>query len=244
MESKTLEPVLNERKPSGRHSIPVNERPGAYILMHISTGGIYIGSTGNLGARISRHVNRLRANKHENRKLQEAFNKDPDLQWSVSITKDREEAYDLEQKLLDHYADYPHLFNLSTADVRNPAKGIVWSEESRKKLRLAQIGKVQTPESNERRSKALKGKPKPEGFGERLREANLNHPRRAELNKALSNSRRGGDNPNSKAVTIDGVTYSSGSDAARALNIPRSTLEKRLKSNKPKYASYQMGISE
>lgn len=61
-----------------------------------------------------------------------------------------------------------------------------------------------------------------------------------ELNRNLSIKRKGGDNPNAKQVEVNGVIYPCGSDASRILGIPRSTLEKRLKSTKPQYSNYRM----
>jgi hypothetical protein len=95
-------------------------------------------------------------------------------------------------------------------------------------MRNRLTGKKHSEESKKLISTALKGVPKPIGFGEKLSEANKNHPRREELNKALSEKRMSGDNPNAKQVIVDGVVYGSGSEAARTLNISRSVFSRML----------------
>ena len=242
--TKDLKPlVLNVRTIGGRHAIPINRKPGAYALIHEKTQSVYIGSSNDLGGRLSAHFTKLKTGLHENRNLQTLYNQDSIFHVKTAITENREEAYDLEEALIKSFGDQNKLLNISTEDVRKASKGILWTEESKRKLSLSQQGKTQSVESNIKRSEALKGKPKPEGFADLLSEINKNHPRRAELNKALSDKRKGGDNPNSKPVTIDGIVYSSGSEASRELNIPRSTLEKRLSSNKLEYKNYIKGIS-
>ena len=226
-----------KKLPSGRYNIKV-KGTGVYILTDPLTGKQYIGSTNNLFARLSKHRQRVKNSQHENPVLRQY----PSLESflvHVKCIEDREEAYDEEQRLINERVGTDVLLNTSVIDVRVTQRGIVRSEELRERIRQARLGTTASEETKRKMSESSKGIPKPEGFGEKLRLANLNHPRRAELDHNLSVTRKSGDNPNAKPVEVDGVVYPCGSDASRALNIPRSTLERRLNSDKPEYANYR-----
>lgn len=226
-----------KKLPSGRFNIKVTGG-GVYILTDPLTCKQYIGSTNNLFARLCLHRHHIKNNTHENPMLRHY----PSLEsFTIHVKKidDREEAYGEEQRLLDQKVPLGNLLNSAIVDVRT-VKGIVRSDELRERIRQTRSGTKASEETKRKMSESSKGIPKPEGFGEKLRLANLNHPRRTELNRNLSIKRKGGDNPNAKQVEVNGVIYPCGSDASRILGIPRSTLEKRLKSTKPQYSNYRM----
>lgn len=210
--------------------------PGVYVIHHTQTGGFYVGSAGNVGERLSKHRSRLSLGVHENRNLQAAYNNSQDLTFTTMATVSREAAFDREQATLDFFRGSPALFNIGVEDVRNPCKGVKRSDETRERIRTVKLGLVHSADTKEKMSQAHKGVPKPEGFSERLSQANLNHPRRAELDQNLSDTRWSGDNPNAKGVSINGVLYGSGSEAARALGLSRSVFSLRLDS--PNYPTY------
>lgn len=210
--------------------------PGVYVIHHTQTGRFYVGSAGNVPERLSTHRNRLRSGTHENRHLQAAYNDSADLTFTTMLTTSRETAFDREQATLDFFRGSPALFNIGVEDVRVPSKGVKRSDETREKIALSKTGLIHTAEHRQNISQALKGVPKPPGFSEHLREVNLNHPRRAELNANLSDTRWSGDNPHAKGVSINGVLYGSGSEAARALGLSRSVFSRRLDS--PNYPTY------
>lgn len=76
--------------------------PVVYILTLVESGIFYIGSTQNLARRLTIHFSQLRANAHQNFNLQNAWNKSQDKEVLVNSipTKDREEAFQLEEILL------------------------------------------------------------------------------------------------------------------------------------------------
>lgn len=210
--------------------------PGVYVLYHTESNKVYVGSTGNLGNRLSQHRNSLRRGTHENRHLQAAFDSSPHITFSTLPTVDREVAYIKEQATIDFLAGCGVLLNIGVQDVRNPCKGVKRSVETRQRNREARLGTTLSDVTKQKLSHALMGIPKPIGFSEKLREANLNHPRRAELSAALSDTRWSGDNPNAKGVSVNGVAYGSGSEAARALGLARSVFSRRLDSpDHPEY---------
>jgi group I intron endonuclease len=61
---KGLEMLLN----------PYNEMCGVYCILNITTGERYIGKSINIYKRVSRHFDELKANKHCNHRLQNAYN--------------------------------------------------------------------------------------------------------------------------------------------------------------------------
>jgi hypothetical protein len=56
--------------------------------------------------------------------------------------------------------------------------------------------------------------------------------------KRYSVERRGGDNPTARKVSIDGITYSSISEAMSALNISRSSISSRLNSSASRWSAW------
>lgn len=188
----------------------------AYLIESSDSGEFYVGSTGHLVNRLKSHTSNLARNKHPNFGLQKIFNEKERSNLTVYIkeTKDREEALDIEQLLLDRFKGTPKILNVAF-DARRGGAGRPMTESNRAKL-----------------SVAVKGKKKPEGFSEKLSKANKEHPRREELNKALSENRMSGNNPNAKLVLCYGIVYGSGSEAARALGISRSVMDRKLKNGK------------
>lgn len=211
------------KMPSGKYSFKnlANGQIATYVFHDPLTGKVYVGSTDTLYRRMIMHRSFFKRGVQGNSRLNQ-YKSIEELDIYVRLFNDREEAFDEEQRIVDSLVDTGLLLNVGVVDVRASNKGRPIPDEVKLKMRMAHLGV-----------------PKPEGFGEKLRQANLNHPRRAELNHNLSVTRQSGDNPNAKRVEVFGVVYPCGSDASRALGIPRSTLEKRLKSDKPEYASYK-----
>jgi predicted GIY-YIG superfamily endonuclease len=124
---------------------------GAYVLLHIKTGKLYVGSTGNIAQRLRKHLTMLRSNRHPNEHLQLAYNDDIRIEiQQIAITENKDQAFDVEQRLLDLYSvKNVSMFNVAT-DARHSAKGLAISEEHREAGRRARVGLKRSPETIER----------------------------------------------------------------------------------------------
>lgn len=89
-----------------------NNCVGAYVLTDVRSGKFYVGSSGELEKRLTRHLYDLRRNTHHCSPLQELWNKRGELVETIFPTDTREEAYQLEQDLLDRFKDSNLLLNI------------------------------------------------------------------------------------------------------------------------------------
>lgn len=85
---------------------------GAYVLTDVRTGKFYVGSSGDVHKRFAKHFSTLRTNKHHCLPLQFLWNNNGRLLQTVFQTETREEAYVLEQNLLDGHTDSDKLLNI------------------------------------------------------------------------------------------------------------------------------------
>lgn len=221
--------------------------PAAYALHHDKSGKTYVGSTGNLYARMAQHRNHLKNGTHKNPNLQEAFDDDPKFSMSFVATETKEHAIVLEQKLLDTHHSSGLLLNVAT-DAVNPGAGIQLTDDQKEQRRLATYNQFADPAARQQHSdisKQLWQDPtyranhmgrelSPESIAKLSTSVkeNWNDPIYRERNTAHLNS------PEhrallvaavSKPVIVDGVSYPSNAEAARQLGIKDSTLRARLK---------------
>jgi group I intron endonuclease len=84
-----------------------------YILTDTITGKFYVGSSGNIRRRLTRHFSDLRNGNHHCAPLQEIWVDDDRIRTTTIVTDTRESAYDLEQDLLEKFKDSPYLLNVS-----------------------------------------------------------------------------------------------------------------------------------
>lgn len=133
MENITLEALSELPKGMGLS-------PGVYVIEHVSTGSMYVGSTGELGQRKRWHLSTLRLGKNRNAPLQRAYDEDPQLDFTFIPTKTKEEAVAFEQQLLDHLQGDPRLLNIAP-NAKAPGLGLIRSEETRARISVAGIGR-------------------------------------------------------------------------------------------------------
>lgn len=92
---------------------------GVYVVEIPESPFFYIGSSGNLFERAKAHKRELQRGKHHSEKLQGLY--DHEQEMSVTVLQKaatRDEAYDIEQELLDLHLNNPFCLNLS-ASARN-----------------------------------------------------------------------------------------------------------------------------
>ena len=185
---------------------PLTNQPGCYLVNHIPSGNVYVGSSVNLAGRITGNLNHLKNNKHKNKNLQAFYNNDPTIKVSFKTTQTEEEARNLEQTMVNTLLPTGKLLNIAIEDVTKTSLGLKRSVEIREKMSESQTGRKFTNEAKKNMSDAQKRYlSTPEG---QARFSNI-------INKI------------SKTVTIDGNTYSSISEASRILGIPHRSLVRK-----------------
>lgn len=143
---------------------------GIYRITCTANGKIYIGSAMDFNKRWKNHRVGLNNNNHSNRHLQAAWNKygkdafifeiiEFVMPWSV---------LDREQYWLDKLKPYNRTIGFNIAEnATAPTAGLTFtrnipvSDETKAKLRAANIGKKQSPETIEKRMLKIRGKKQP-----------------------------------------------------------------------------------
>lgn len=219
---------------------------GCYVIKHIRTGKIYIGSSSDCKRRKSQHLSDLRHNCHDNKELQKDYNNSPDIIFNQFIRfNTHEEALDFEQEMLNlsnSRSDLkPKLYNYGI-DTRSPNKGLSPSEETRAKLRKANLGKTASFATrfkmsiSNKYSKRFKGKIHSNStkikISKALKGRCLSEDRKLKLIKATKKAAE----VCSKPIMINNIKYKSAAEASRILNIDHTTISWRLHSlNFPNY---------
>lgn len=145
----------------------------------------------------------------------------------------REEMYEKEREIVSlDFVNRPDTYNMGVGGRGAPMALIGWTEEQRKLISTETSRAMQTPEMREFMRSVRTGK----------KDSEESRQKRSQTNKALyhgSSMDRTGSTLSvqhkakiSKAVSINGIVYPSGSEAAISLGIARSTLQDRLKSDK------------
>lgn len=151
----------------------------------------------------------------------------------------------------EHYISLFKSWNFKLTNMTSGGEGrnnLALSEETKLKLSLAHTGKKMSEEAKARMresrrkvihpksfgeaiSRGLKGKPKPEGFGEKVRLRNLGKTHSGELNLKRSML-------NKKPIQIDNICYFSTKSASEILNVSRCYIQRRL--NSVEYPEYKL----
>lgn len=218
-------------KPSREtHSIPA-----AYALHHDKSGKVYVGSTGNLYARMSQHRTDLKRGVHRNPNLQAAFDDDPKFSMSYVETESKEQAVEIEQHLLSTHHSSGRLLNVAT-DAVNPGAGMQLTDEQKEARREAALEHFSDPANRQRHSDLTKQMWQDPSYRESHMGRELSRDIRRRISDTLT--RRYKEDPSivakqaegrKRQVVYDGVTYASVTDASRKLGIPISTLHGRIK---------------
>ena len=91
------------------------EKPGVYVIENLMNNKLYIGSsTMRIVKRIEHHISMLRAGKHKNTHLQNAFNKYGETSFCASIieTTEKHNALEREQYWINRH-DFNDLYNIN-----------------------------------------------------------------------------------------------------------------------------------
>ena len=123
----------------------------------------YIGQSSDLKKREYNHLRTLKNGTHPNSKMQNVYNKYKDFSFSPLVYAEIKELNHIEQGLLDVYWGNKLCMNLAK-DAEAPARGLKFSEETKRKISEANkgeknywYGKKHSEETKKKLSEAHKG---------------------------------------------------------------------------------------
>ena len=141
------------------NTLPTIEFPhnaGIYAIIHMETQRRYVGSSMNIVKRWSEHRNALRALRHRNSKLQNAWNKYGADSFQFEVLQRVENLNDLivcEQFFIDELKPF---YNIRLVAAESNL-GIKHSDEAKAKISSAQMGRVHNDATKAKMSVARKG---------------------------------------------------------------------------------------
>lgn len=151
-----------------KHSLEETHRTGIYYILNTLNGKFYIGSTSWIGNFPSRmgfrhrwgcHINDLKANRHESRHLQNAWNKygEENFDFCIAEFVEPERCIEVEQMYLDLFpkGDREDVYNICF--IAGSSLGCKRSEESRRKMSEAKKGTKASDETRLKMSESAKG---------------------------------------------------------------------------------------
>ncbi|AKU44804.1 homing endonuclease [Klebsiella phage Miro] len=145
----------------------------------------------------------------------------------------REEMYEKEREIVDiEFINRPDTYNAGIGGKGAPMALIGWSDEQRKLISENTSKVMQSPEMRERLSKIKKGRKQSQESNRKRSEtlkAKYMNGRIDREYKPLTEAHKA---KLGRSVSIDGVVYSSGSEAAKSLSMSHSGLKYRINSDK------------
>jgi group I intron endonuclease len=129
---------------------------GIYAIQNKTTGEQYIGSSGDVGRRLKRHLMTLGRGGHSNPRLQAAWDRfgSSAFRLALLLRCAKEQLHGFEQTYLDLLAP---AYNLSPIAAPNRLRGTVRGPETRRRMGDAKRGTPKGPEHRAKLSAALIG---------------------------------------------------------------------------------------
>lgn len=143
---------------------------GVYKIVNTVNDYFYIGSAVNLKRRKTRHFSELRNQKHNNARLQAAWNKYGESSFTfevVEYVEDVQLLYDVEDRWLTGHVGKQYCYNIGMAAISpmlglkgelSPTWGYRHTEEAKEKIAAAGRGRPVSEEARAKRSAKLKGR--------------------------------------------------------------------------------------
>lgn len=204
----------------------IQNTPGFYLVCNESLTVAYVGSSGRVRERLHQHRSLLKKGKHENSGVQKLYE---DLKgrifFIVFASSSLEDARMAEQRFLDQPPKGCRLLNVAKDAICSP-RGLVVSEETKKKISLSSLGRNKSPETI---AKMRDHWSNPESR-EAIRKKNIGRKHSAEELRKISEG-------NSKSIEVDGIVYSSMGEAAKAHGVSPPTATYRI--NSEKYSNWK-----
>jgi predicted GIY-YIG superfamily endonuclease len=189
-----------------------------YCITSPTARVFYVGSTEHLDRRVRAHLSKLGRGVHHSKKLQAAWDEHHDVCLTNYVECSTiEEAQSLELHLLGLFHGSELTCNVTTS-LRGAAKGFKFSEETKEKMSSRMKGQ----------GNPMHGRKHSEETRAKMREA---YKPVVDLSAFVARV--------SKAVEIDGIKYTSVTDASRATGIDRANIRKRIASDNPRHSGYR-----
>ena len=134
---------------------------GIYKITCTANNKIYIGSSVNIGSRLTRHRSDLKLNNHHSILLQRAFNKYNEDAFEIDVIEvlERQELLlEREQYYLDELQAYDTRFGFNIAKEAGSRLGIPVTQETKDKISQTLTGYKHSDETKEKISTSHKGK--------------------------------------------------------------------------------------
>ena len=124
---------------------------GIYSIVHIESNRMYIGSTVLFYKRWGHHRMELRQGVHLNKRLQNFWNKYGEEAFKFDIVETiespiKENLEQREQYWIDYYQSSNRNIGFNLRKIAQNNLGFKMSDETKQKMRLAHLGKKQSPE--------------------------------------------------------------------------------------------------
>lgn len=114
----------------------LENRSGIYKIKNLENDKIYIGQSVTVRRRVKEHMNKLRDNKHENKHLQNSWNKNGEKSFVFELVEycDREELNSREVYWMNYFKSYEkkHGYNITRIDPNS--KKLIFSKETLGKM--------------------------------------------------------------------------------------------------------------
>ena len=179
---------------------------GIYLIQHIASKKVYVGSSKDLGHRRSEHFTTLERGRHKNRHLQRAFTKHGRKAFRFSVLEECacECLIEREQYWIDLYraSDKKHGYNLNPLAGRSvpseetrrligeKSRGRVPSKETRQKIAEKNRGKKRSAETRQKLSKSATGRKLSEEAKDKLRNRVVSPETRQRMSEAAKKAKR------------------------------------------------------
>lgn len=203
---------------------------GIYQLIHRPSGYFYIGSSGDLNRRKWNHLSLLKSGTHPIKKLQVLYNENPEIDWVVTPSSTREQAYLIELALIKQCDGNPLRLNVVTLPRGGSLPASVDPSRS---------------ERDAKTSRGLRGKKLSVEHKASISAGKMGGHHSDETKALMSSQRKGRDNSwNWRAIIIDGVHYPSARHASESLGLPAGTINARVNSKSPQFANWVVAVKE
>jgi hypothetical protein len=201
---------------------------GIYCIKNTINNESYIGSSYHVYKRRNRHFSELKNNKHKNYKLQKLYNlygKESFTFSIIEVVETKESLIEREQYYINYFKPEININLIATSSI-----GVKRSDETKEKIRLANLGLKHPEWRNKIKSEAQGGD---NHWTKKKKFSQESKNKMSESQKKLYEN--GYINPVKKAIlqyTLDMVfikEWESGAEVERVLNIKRSSISQCLK---------------